>query len=323
MEMEKEEGTEEILTEAGFNVSQRCCCRPSCFDFVARKEENLILVKNQLDIGNVSSNDFLELKTISERVSAASFVISQKTREKLLEDDTVYSRYDVLAVTEKTFRNIILHKIHPLIKAGPGGYYVEIDGASIKKRRQELDLSIGDLAGMMSTSRRTLYGYERGMTKASVSAAYSLIGILGIPIAKPIDVFQKSHTKSKCLLTTAKRAITKNKLFQKIFRKLARYNVTTVEKAPFDFLISIVEEETKIIGGVATRDEQKLDKRISEILSVSKIIKAHPVLIVEEQARIDRDIPCISSKRLSRIKNPRDLIKDSTRASSDPNYFHF
>lgn len=307
-EMENVRTAEAILREAGFAVSERCCSRPSCFDFAARKSKSLIFVKVQSDIDNLSPSDSLELKVISKCVSAASLLISEKTREKPLEDDTVYSRYNVLAVTSKTFENIVLRGIYPLIQAGPGGYYVEIDSEAIKRRRQELGLSVGEVAEMIGTSRRTLYGYERGMAKASVTAAYNMIWILGVPVAKPINVFEESRNQRKCFLTAAKRVIARNKLLQRIFRKLARCNITTVRKAPFDFVVNVPEEKMKIIGGVADDKERELNRRVDEILSVSKVVQAHPVLITEGQRPPNREISCICSKDLSKIKNPEDLV---------------
>lgn len=308
VKVEKEKSLEIVLKEAGFTVSQRCCSRPSCFDFAARKNETLVFIKIHPDIGNISPMDPLELTVMSERVSASSLLISEKVREKPLEDDTVYSRYNVLAVTKKTFENIVLRKIYPLIQAGPGGYYVEIDAEAIKRRRQKLDLSIGELAQMMGTSRRTVYGYERGMAKASVSAAYNLICILGIPVAKPMNLFKESKNQPKCFLTTAKRAITKNKLLQKIFKKLAHYNVTAFKKAPFDFIINVQEGKMKIIGGVANNKEQELDRRVNEILSISSVVQAHPILITEGRKPLNKDILCIHCEELSKIRDPEDLI---------------
>ncbi len=308
VEKENEKTAETVLKEAGFTVSQRCCSRPSCFDFAARKNKTLVFIKIQQDIGNVSLADSLELQVISEYVSAASLMISQKTREKPLEDDTVYSRYNIMAVTQKTFENIMLSKIYPLIQAGPGGYYVEIDGETIKQRRQELGLSIGEIAEVIGTSKGTIYGYERGMIKASVSAAYNLICILGIPVAKPINVFKKSKKQPKRFLITAKHVITKNKLLRKILKKLTRCNIAAFDKAPFDFMINVKEEKMRIIGGVANNKERELDRRVNEILSVSRVVHAHPILITEGQKQLNNDIPCIHCKELSEIKNPEDLI---------------
>jgi putative transcriptional regulator len=297
-----------MLREVGFNVSERCCSRPSCFDFVARKNETLLLVKVEPDIDVLSPSDSEELRAISECLSAASLLLGQKTREKPLEDDTVYSRYDVLVVSSKTFENILLRKAYPLIQAGPGGYYVEIDYESIKRRRQELGLSVGEIAEMIGISRRTLYGYERGMAKASVTAAYNMIWALGIPVANPINIFEKSRHQRMCFLSTAKLAIVRNKLLQKIFRKLARCRITPVKKAPFDFVINFPEKEAKIVGGVARINEPDLNKRVDEILSFSKVVKAHPILITEGREPSNRGISCIPSEEISKIKKPEDLI---------------
>lgn len=297
-----------LLKEAGFTVSEICCSRPSCFDFVARKDKITIFIKSQSDIGSIPSGDSLELKAISESVSAASLLVGEKARERPLEDDTVYTRYNILVVTPKTFENIVVQKIYPLVQAGPGGYYVEIDGESIKRRRQELGLSSGEMAKRIGVSRRTLYGYERGMAKASVPATYDLMFTLGIPVAKPVNVFERPRTQSKCFLVKARDVLVRNKLLQKVLGKLARCNVTTINKAPFDFVISIPEEKMRILGGVAGTKERELDRRVDEILSVSKVVRAHPILITDGQKVSDKDIACIYGEQLSRVKNPEDLI---------------
>jgi putative transcriptional regulator len=309
-EMGKVEAAESVLKEGGFTVSQRCCSRPSCFDIAARKRESLIFIKVQPDIGCVPPYDSLELRIISEHISAASLFISEKTREKPLEDDTVYSRYNVLAITPKTFENIVLRGIHPLIQAGPGGYYVEIDGEAIKKRRQELGLSVGEVAEKLGISRRTLYGYEKGMAKASVTVAYNLLCTLGVPVAKPVDIFEAPRSQRKTIIARARRIITKNRLLQRVFKKLAGYNIVAVKKAPFDFVITVPEENMKIIGGVANSEEKTLSRRVEEILSLSKVVQAHPVLVTDGQKPLpNKDISCVKSDEISKIKCPEDLCK--------------
>ncbi|MEM3731062.1 MAG: helix-turn-helix domain-containing protein [Candidatus Bathyarchaeia archaeon] len=306
--IEKEQAPEIILKEAGFTISERCRSRPSCFDFAARKNEKLILVKFRQDIDSIPPTDLIELKAISRCIFAASLIISSKTREKPLEDDTVYSRYDVYAVTPKTFENAVQRKIYPLIHAGPGGYYVEIDGETIRRKRQELGLSVGEMAEMIGISRRTLYGYERGMAKASVTVAYNLICALGVPVAKPVNLFETRETQRSRFSTTAKLTKVKNKLLQKIFRKFTRCRITAVNKAPFDFIINVPEEKIKILGGVTEENEKTLDRRVDEILSVSNVVRAHPVLITEQTKQLKKDIVCIDEDELSKIKKPEDLI---------------
>jgi putative transcriptional regulator len=300
---------ESTLREAGFTVSEPCRSRPSCFDLAARKGETLIFMRVQPDIGSLSTNDSTELKAISETFSAPCLLIGEEAREKPLQDDTVYTRHDILAVTPRTFENVVLHNIRPLIQANPGGYYVEIDREALKRRRQELGLSAGEVAEMVSTSRRTIYGYERGMAKASVTAAYNLIWALGIPVAKSVNILEKPENQRKsCVLTTAKLMLARNRILSKILRRWVHYHVTAVKRAPFDFVISAPEERMRIIGGIANKKELELDKRVDEILSVSRVTQARPILITEDEQQPEKNIPCISSEDASRIKNPEDLL---------------
>ncbi|MEM1566527.1 MAG: helix-turn-helix domain-containing protein [Candidatus Bathyarchaeia archaeon] len=309
-ETEKIRTAEAILKEGGFTVSQRCCSRPSCFDVAARKNDSLILIKVQRDIGCVSPYDSLELRIIAEQVSAASLFISEKSRDKPLEDDTVYSRYNVLAVTPKTFENIVLRGIYPLVQAGPGGYYVKIDGEAIRRRRQELGLSVGEVAEKIGISRRTLYGYEKGMAKASVTAAYNLLCTLGVPVARPVNIFEAPKSRRKPFVTRARQIFTRNKLLQKIFKKLAGCSIVAVKKAPFDFVVTVPEKNVKIIGGVASDQEETLSQRVEEILSLSEIVQAHPILITDgRNLSLDKDIPCVNGEEISKIKGPEDLCK--------------
>ena len=307
-EMENAVSLGVALKEAGFQISQICCSRPSCFDFAARKDDKTVLIKVHSDVDAFPPQDSQELKVIAGNVSAASLVISQRTHDKPLEDDTVYSRYAIFVVTEKTIRNIALQTANPLVYAGPGGYSVEIDGALIEKRRKELGLSVGQLAEMIGVSRRTLYGYERGMAKASVTSAYNLAKTLGLPVAKPINVLGKTRKQRPCFLMKAKHAIAGQALLQKVFRKFAFCDISPVRKAPFDFMMNVPNEEYVIVGSVAVSGERHLDNRMEELLSVCRVVQAHPVLITEKRQPCNKDICCVCMDELSVMRTPEDLI---------------
>jgi putative transcriptional regulator len=307
-EMENVVALSVALKEAGFQVSQICCSRPSCFDFAAKKDDKTVLIKTHSDVDTFSSQDSNELKIIASHVSAASLIISQKTHDKPLEDDTVYSRHAIFVVTEKTIKNIALQTANPLVYAGPGGYFVEIDGALVEKRRKELGLSVGKLAEMISVSRRTLYGYERGMAKASVTSAYNLEKTLGIPVVKPINVLEKTRKQHQRLLMKATHAIAGQALLNKIFRKFAFCDISPVQKAPFDFVMNVPNERYVIVGSVAMKGERHLGKRMEEILSVCRVVNAHPVLITEKPKPSNKDISCVCMDELSAMHTPEDLI---------------
>jgi len=303
------DATESILEKAGFQLSRRCTSRPSCFDFAAQKAEKLAFIKVYANIGNVFAKDASELQTISECFSATPLIIGEKTRRKPLEDDTIYSRYNIHAITPKTLEDIVLRGMHPLVEAGPGGYYIKLDGDLIRKRRQELGLSVGKMAEMMGISRRTLYGYERGMAKASVSAAYKLEWVLGVPVVQFTDMFQ-SNPQDTNFFAMAKRIIVQHHFLQAVLRKFAQFDfrATHTDRAPFDFIAQCSGKGLKIIGGVANKKERNLDQRTEEIVSVGKVINAQPVFITAGEKIPNNNIPLIHHKDLVKMRCPEEFI---------------
>jgi putative transcriptional regulator len=303
------DATESILRRAGFQISERCIARPSCFDLVARREKQVALLKVPVDVGSIYVKAASELQIISRCFSAAPLFIGEKSRDKPLEDDTVYSRYDICTINLRTLEDVVCSKRYPLVEAGPGGYYVKLDGCTIREKRQKLGLSVGKLAEMVGISRRTLYGYEKSMAKASVSVAYKLEWTLGIPLVQPIDALQKA-VQSTGLLAAAKRLIVRNCFLKAVSRKLSHFgiSVTPTERAPFDFIVQFPEEQLNVVGGVTDGKEQDIDQRTKEIISVSEVIEAHPILITDGQQAPNNDIPLIRYKELLRIKHPKELI---------------
>jgi len=102
-----------------------------------------------------------------------------------------------------------------------------------------------------------------------------------------------------------------NKLLQKIMNKFAGFHITTVKRAPFDFVI-LVPNGSRILGGIANIKEPELNRRVDEILSVSRVVNALPVLITEGEQPRKRDILCVSGEEVSRMNRPEDLITKVT-----------
>jgi putative transcriptional regulator len=302
------DATESILKKAGFQVSKRCMSRPSCFDLTVRKGEQLAFLKTFTNVGNITTKDAFELKAISNFFSAAPLFISSKMRGKPLEDDTVYERCNIYAITLKTLEDIVSNNMHPLVEAGPGGYYVSLNGDAIRETRQKLGLSIGKLAEMMGISRRTLYGYEKGMTKASVSAAYSLEWVLGTPLVKPINIFKRDF-QSTGFFAVARHIMIRSRFLQAVLKKFAQINfkATPTTKAPFDFVAQFSESQLMILGGVISQKERNVEQRTEEIVSVSKVANAQPVLITDGE-EFSKGVPSIRLEDFFKIEDPWEFI---------------
>lgn len=298
-----------LFKTANFHLSQNLITQPSCLDFAARRQSKLVFIKIQPNIGYIYEKDAYGLATLSKAFNATSLFICEKTRSKPLEDDTLYMRYGVGAITIRTLEDALIHGHGPLIEAGPGGYYVELDGGAIKKVRLEKGLSIGKTAEFLGVSRRTLYGYERGMAKASVLTAYRLAKILGIPVAKPIDLFQPL-TKTKGFIATAKRIITESRIIRSIISKLRQLNFTVfqLKRAPFDFIAKNQKNQTTLIGAIAHKKEENFAIKIEDIANLSKIIGAQPIFVTDSDDLYIDSIPLIRRKDFEHIKCCDDLM---------------
>ncbi len=262
------------------------------------------MVKVRSDVDAFSVEDSHELRVIAGRVGVAALVVSEKTHDKPLEDDTVYSRNHVHVVTGKTLLSVAIKTDFPLVNAGPGGYFVEVDGELIERRRMELGLSIGKLAALVGVSRRTLYGYERCMAKASVSSAYNLAKILGVPLAKPINVLRKTRKQRVCFLLRAKQEA----MLGKVFKKFIFCDISPVQRAPFDFIMNVPGENCVIVGAVIADGEDWLDERTEELISVSRVVNAHPVLISEKREVYRDDVHCFRADELGSVRSPLELV---------------
>lgn len=300
---------EGVLREAGFKVSTQCVSRPSCFDLVARKSGSVAFIKVPANLSCACRREADELRSIAGFFGGSPLLVCDKAKEKPLEDDTVYSRYGVFAVSPGTLEDIVARGSLPLVLAGPGGYYVRLDGDAIRKRRMKLGLSMGKLAESLGVSRRTLYGYEHGMAKATVSTAYKLEWLLGVPVVEPVDVFTPAdHTCS--FWAVARRVLIRNRLLQRVLRWLrrCRFDGFPARRAPFDFVANCSEKKLSLVGGVACSSDRNLDARTKEILSVSEVVGARSVFITDGMQIPDNDIPLVYHEELAKMKTPKDLI---------------
>jgi len=300
---------ESLFEDAGFHLSRRCCTKPSCFDFVARREDSILFTKVQPNIGNIYEKDAYGLTTLSDAFHATSLFICEKTRNKPIEDDTLYMRYGVRAITLRTLEDALFQGFGPLIEAGPGGYYVKLDGEAIRKERLEKGLSIGKVAEVLGVSRRTLYGYERGMAKASVLTSYKLANILGIPVVEPIDLFQPI-AKTEGFLATARRIISESRFLRFIIRRLRQFNFTVFQlrRAPFDFVARSPMNGVTIIGAIAYEEEDNFAIKTEEIVSISKVAGAQPIYLTDSDNISVDSIPLIQRKDFKKIKCCEDLM---------------
>lgn len=285
-----------LLARAGFYLSEVCTLRPSSFDFVARRDNLLLIIKVLSNIDSLNENVAKELLLLAKYLDGVPILIGEKTSSNVLEDDIVYYRHGVPIVTYKTMENY-LHGILPIICAAPGGFYASFDGEKIRKMREEKGISLGHLARIAGVSRRTIRMYESG-ERASVEVAERIVDFLGEEILKPINFLELREKRNLDIEKEVKDDILS--LLETI-----GMSIFPTSRCPFNALSELFDE--LFLVGVR---ERRIMERAHIIANVSKVMEKDSVFFVERSVRKNIEgIPVIEKEEIKKIKDPFKIVQ--------------
>jgi putative transcriptional regulator len=175
-----------ILIMAGYAVSERCGMRPRSFDLIARRGDELLVIKGVVHIDSMSEEIAHELSAIAHFLKGKPIVVGEKARDAELERGAVYLRYGIVSTSAVTLYDFFVEEVPPLVYAQPGGLYVNINGDLLRALREEEGMSLGDLASALGVSRRTISKYESGMG-TTLDIAFRMEEIFDIALVEAID----------------------------------------------------------------------------------------------------------------------------------------
>src|SRR5438046_8976905 len=150
------EETREALGKTGFFLSQPDGERGLCFDVVARRDDTLLIVKVFQNVDGLSKGTAQELKTIARTLEGSPLVIGERSGTGPLEDGVIYGRFGVPILCRSTLLEFLEEGVPPFLFSAPGGLYVRLDAAALRRMREDRGLSLGALADLAGVSRRTL-----------------------------------------------------------------------------------------------------------------------------------------------------------------------
>ena len=304
-----------ILAKAGFDVSSNIRLRSICFNFVARRDDTLIIVKVLGNVDAFTRPNATELKTISDALGGNPLVIGEGTGAGPLEDGIVYTRFKIPIISIKTLSEHLLEEVPPCIFAAPGGLYVNLNGDELRTIRSERNLSLGVLAEAAGVSRRTIQLYESGMG-AMIDAALRLEEFLNAPLIEPLDPFsysQAEREKEGSALDSVKLAQTGTPSLDRMIT--IGYTITPIVKSPFDAVSRDTDHGVIVLTGVDSKDTALVDRAIaaSELSNMSKrpsviIVRNKPTedaiastaLVSDEELKKIDDISVLNDLILSR-----------------------
>ncbi|MHA2396581.1 MAG: hypothetical protein ACXAC0_07745, partial [Candidatus Thorarchaeota archaeon] len=228
--------TQEVISQlegAGFMLSSQCDVRPSCFDLVARRGEQLILIKVLSNIDALSGEDAMALQMVAHFFNATPLVVGQKTRRGKLDPGVVYKRYGVSTIAPPSFRSMIAEKQLPREFIQRGGRFVAIDGTKLRDARLTQQMTTEKLAECVQVSARAILAYERDEMDVSTDIAERLEEVLETDLMIPIDLLHKKpKEKSLTQFDTPQSIPDLEKRVNEFFERLGM-TVLWTDRAPF------------------------------------------------------------------------------------------
>ena len=294
-----------LLARAGYYLSADSAMRPLSFDVVARRDDQLLLVKVLTNVDGLTEGVAQELRVIAQFLDAAPLVVGERSSSRALEPGAVYLRYGVNIVTPDTLREYLEDGIEPVVYAAPGGFYVNLDGARLREVRESRGLSLGDLAQAAGVSRRAIGMYEDGMG-AMVEVALRLEEFLNEPLAKPVDPFRPQPDAPPVEAPEPPVGTGFEAAMLRAMQELG-FRVVPTAKSPFS---AITKENEVILTGVAA-DVPDLSKRAAATANLCEVTETYGVFFVERTTtRVAIEgTPIVSREELGNASDPSDLIR--------------
>ncbi len=295
----------EVLAKTGFFLSEPHGERGLCFDFVARRDSLLLIVKVLQNVDALNKATAEELKNISRSLRGSPAVIGERTGTGALEPGVIYSRFNVPILSRKTFLDFFEEGVPPFIYSAPGGLYVKLDTDSLRRVREQGQLSLGTLADIAGVSRRTIQMYLEGMS-ASIDVAARLEAFLHEPLVLPVDPFAFLTSPESIAPVSARLEAFERELFQRLER--LGYTVLPTVRSPFDGLAR--HEERTYLAGVESADT-KLERKASVVSNIGRVVEKDAVMFVEHRTlRLSiQGLPVIAREELRKVKD-RDAVED-------------
>jgi len=295
----------ETLGKSGFFVSDPHNIRSISFDIIARRDKELLIIKALSNIDSLSNDDAEELRILASALTGSPMVIGLHSSSGKLDGGILYSRFGIPIISEDTFHEHMLEGVPPFVYAAPGGLYVRLDGESLKRIRQEKNISLGMLAEIAGVSRKAIQMYESGMG-AMIEIAAKIEEYLNEPIVMPLNPFSYTKEMARTLRTFDDFKGLNRDVFE-MLREIG-YSVVPTIRCPFDALAS--EEDVLLLTGI--EDNPTMTARKARVVgNISRVTEKKSVIFVRQETSIEAidGTPLITKDELRRADDVDDVLE--------------
>jgi putative transcriptional regulator len=277
----------EVLLNCNY-LSVFCTRIHSCFDLLAKREREALLVKVLENVDAFTKQQAEDMIKIAGMLSGNGFVVGERTNEYKLEDGVMYERHKVPAGNLKTFRGIVRGDELPRVRKFRE-LLVDIDEGKMVRARERLKLSLEELSRRSGISKDTLYRYEHGRIYASEENARKIEEVLGMDLRKFIEPFKKQKFVSDETLLS-----------------ILGFESVRTKTAPFD----ILGKERKLLIAGEEVDRRTMAKRAGVYSDIMDVFGSGSCFILNKYSKDSiAGIPVVRKEEIKEIKKARELMK--------------
>lgn len=268
----------------------------SCFDIAARRE-NLLLLKVLQNIDGLNSEQALSLRAISYFLSAYPFIISLKNNREILNNETVYSRFELPVMTPHLFEEILTEEVSA-IQSSKGRYTVEINVSALREKRIGLKHTLEELADAIGITKKAMYEIESKRVNPKAETVDKLEKVLGAELKLP---YKPKQPKASYLQP-------KDEFQRKVSKEFARIGLdnSSVYYAPFEI---VGKEKFSLITSLS-KNTVKIKKEATAMKRLSSVFESKAVFITKKcEEKITEGIPIVLESELPEIDSVKELSK--------------
>lgn len=272
------EDTLDILRRAGFIVESITYPEDKrSIDIVGVYHGRKAVVKVSIDCSRITNTEINDLRKASKAYNASPLVVADTYRGREIEDDVVYIRRNIVVVNNKTLEQYLIHKEKTLVANIQGNLLVKINPERFRRRRLELGYTLGQVASLLSVSRKTIYEYEKGSIYVSIDKAIRIAEVFGEDVLEPFEIFL---TPSSNEPSSDKPS---NKLEETIFRLALKkgYRFYKLLRTPIDYILAGERETLSVIR--PERNKRRFRLKIEQAEKISRTMNTKPILVEEEK----------------------------------------
>jgi len=271
-----------FLLKDGFTVKS---LTGTCFDILARKQNKILLIKVLEDANAVSREHVDEMNVISSYINAIPIILAEKAGNKL-EENILYTRFNLYTLNFETFVNSIKNKF-PFVKSTQAGFTAAIAGNKLREKREAKGYSLNYLSKKVGVTSRMIDKYEKGDSEITINKAMKIYDIFGHQVFKEINIFAgtskiQSNYKSD---------------FSKKYIDLG-FDAADTSKSPFDIIAR--KDDELILTEIG-------DKTRPDFSSLSKLLDADNLVIFNKKK--PKDVPAVSREEFLEFEKATELIK--------------